>query len=147
MKGLVPCTLYPNRLLLDPMNTPCTLSHLLYAPCLVHYQDCLGLKFDTFAILEKSSSSSGLRVPGTTIFTLAKRSPGPSPFLGRPLPRNRNFCPLWLPGGILRLTVPSKVSTATVAPRAASQGARGTSIWRSCPSTRKRGCGSSLTLR
>jgi hypothetical protein len=56
-----------------------------------------------------------------------------------PLPFRRNLRPLCIPAGIFSVTGPSRVCTRAFVPRAASQGARGRSVYTSRPSRRKRG--------
>ena len=66
------------------------------------------------------------RASGTVTWTVTIWLPRPRRSTdGRPLPRNLSFDKGWQPGGTLSWTMPSSVSTSTVAPSAAS--AKGTS--------------------
>ncbi len=61
-------------------------------------------------------------------FTITYYSPRFPDRLGHPFSCSRSLFPELLPGGILILTVPSRVGTSTVVPSAASQGHTGRSM-------------------
>ena len=64
----------------------------------------------------------------TRLMAWTSWSPAPDELRwGMPLPRMRNILPLWVPGGIFSITLPSRVGTSSSPPSAAVGNPMGTS--------------------
>src|SRR5256714_480386 len=86
-----------------------------------------GSKFDDSESSRYNERSSSLTTVGTTMDTIAKRSPDVPPGRDRPRPPSRSCWPARVPAGTLSETAPASVGNSTLVPSTASHGARGRS--------------------
>src|SRR6202011_646510 len=83
-----------------------------------HQRPVLGSKLETSASCSNSSRSGSVSFFGTTILTIAYRSPDLPRGDGSPLPRNRSLRSLEEPAGIFTCVLPVSVGTSTEPPSA-----------------------------
>src|ERR1700730_1260811 len=100
-----------------------------------------GSKFDDSESSRYNERSRSLTTVGTTMATIAKRSPDFPSGRDSPRPANRSCWPARVPAGTLSDTAPASVGNSTLVPSTASQGARGRSTYRSRPLVRNSGWG------